>query len=60
MTKLVNTYDAYVLALVLAISAKSEKDPARALALARDFAGSLTARQQARGRKKALQLLGSK
>lgn len=53
-----NIYDAFVFALVLAVSADSEENSAKAVALAQDFAASLTAKQRERGKMQALQMLG--
>ena len=58
MKKLRSRYDAFVLALSLAISAASEEDSAKALAFAQDFGHSLTAKQLTRGKMQALQVLG--
>ena len=53
-----SVYDAFVFALVLAISADSEEDSAKAVVLAQDFAPSLTAKQRERGKVQALRILG--
>jgi len=53
-----SVYDAFVFALVLAVSADSKEDLAKAVALAQDFAHDLTAKQQKRGKMQALKILG--